>query len=383
MKPRFKFHKWQLLLVALPLILLAIVAYQNAQRPQHLTGLGGAVIALAYSPEGDQIVCVTDNNYIQTWKADIKKWRSFQPVQRSSFGAPTSGFLHFSRDGKTLYGALLPEIFGSSGGSFGSFSNISPLQKWDAQSRRKIQGFRGLENSAFDISPDEHWAAATSYTGRLTLDMLDLTRAHKVDSKYALPPGERYFFRHHQTPMSQIPTVLAFAPSAPVLAVWDGSSEVELHSVPDGAMQKTLTFTTAPTTPAAPSRPGAPIYSSTSLPAALAWSPDGQWLAACNGTQLQIWDIEKNQTRSALLPAQIATPGMTGRTPILSWSHDGRQIATGGDNVCLWSVPDLTLQRQFRAQGGVAFSPDGHTLATGGFEGEHAVLLWPLKIWPF
>ena len=234
--------------------------------------------------------------------------------------------------------------------------------------------------------PDEHWAAAISYSGRLTLDMLDLTRTPKVDSKYPLPPDEHYFFRHHQTTMSQIPTTLAFAPSSPTLAVWDGSSEVELHSVPHGEMQKTLTFTTAPSPPTAPGAPGgfgAPVYSSTSLPAALAWSPDGKWLAACNGTQLQIWDIENGQTQSALLPAKVATPGMTGRTPILSWSHDGRQLATGGDAVGLWSAPDLKLQRQFRAQGGVAFSSDGRMLATGGFEAEHAVLLWPLKIWPF
>lgn len=370
MKPWQTKHRWRWSLALLPLLLLAFVARQNAKRPQRLAGLGGAPIALAYSPDGKTLVCASDNQYIQMWKPDIKKWRSFRSESyRDYAGPPSVGYLHFSRDGQALYGTLL-----SDASSFGGRGTNLP--KWTVATRRAEQVFQAISGSAFDISPDEHWAASTSTAPRLTLDILDMTREYKPNSKYPLPPNHRYFFRLAQTALTRQITALAFAPNSSTLAAWDGANEVTLYDVPNGTAQRTLAIAH----PAASPGFKFPLPA----PAALAWSPDGQWLAAYHDTQLQIWNIETGQTHNAIAPLPGNGPTLIGaQMDTLAWSPDGKRVATGGASVALWSVPDLKSERHLRAQGGVAFSPDGRTLATGGNESAHEVLLWPLQSWPF
>jgi WD40 repeat protein/Tfp pilus assembly protein PilF len=96
----------------------------------------------------------------------------------------------------------------------------------------------------------------------------------------------------------------------------------------------------------------------------IAFSPDGKTLAASRGrADVQLWDLETRQLRATL----------AGHSEIiyhLAFSPDGRTLATGSwdSTVRLWHVataqPLVTLKGHRGAIYCVAFSPDGKTLAS-------------------
>ncbi|MBK8020636.1 MAG: hypothetical protein IPK19_04185 [Chloroflexi bacterium] len=68
--------------------------------------------------------------------------------------------------------------------------------------------------------------------------------------------------------------------------------------------------------------------------AALAWSPDGQHLAASNGVR-EVRMVNRDGLLVALLPGQANT---------LAWTPDGSALATGSNDgmVRLWPAAPLT-----------------------------------------
>lgn len=94
----------------------------------------------------------------------------------------------------------------------------------------------------------------------------------------------------------------------------------------------------------------------------LAWSPDGQLLAA-GAIDFRLWRADGTL---------VATLGGGVPAPAMAWSPDGRLLAIGNENSAI-AFYDTTGQPvgRLRANGpvlGLAFSPDGATLAfiTGG-----------------
>jgi hypothetical protein len=107
----------------------------------------------------------------------------------------------------------------------------------------------------------------------------------------------------------------------------------------------------------------------------LAWSPDGEWLAATGHRQVNLW-------RPTAAPGPVRSfRGHTDLVRGVAWSPDGRLVASVGDDgfARVWSSE--TLHESLRLETGpgraIGWSPDGLRLATGGTSGRLA--LWDAR----
>ncbi|HAZ48539.1 MAG TPA: hypothetical protein DDW76_34720 [Cyanobacteria bacterium UBA11369] len=123
-----------------------------------------------------------------------------------------------------------------------------------------------------------------------------------------------------------------------------------------------------------PSDWGNRILNAAAKVVAIALSPDGRILAsAIGGGRIQLWDFN---TGRALRPI----PGQPGVIRGIAFSPDGRQLASGGLNrINIWDVNRATNLREIPLPVGVsvdvvAFSRSGQTVATGMGDGS-------IKIW--
>ena len=176
---------------------------------------------------------------------------------------------------------------------------------------------------------------------------------------------------------------VAFSPTRPILAVSTAGSGDSRGAV-------TLWDLTDPTQP---QRAGELVGDATDMDE-MAFSPDGRTLATTNyGEEIDgsviLWDVaDPTRTR------RIGSPVTLGTRPVAAGAFhpDGRLLAiihsaysSGVDtpaSVILWDVSDPTAPRPVSDPlagevDAVAFSPDGHTLATGGKD--HTLTRWNLQ----
>src|SRR5262249_44362929 len=100
---------------------------------------------------------------------------------------------------------------------------------------------------------------------------------------------------------------------------------------------------------------------------AVAFSPDGRWLAASAHGSVGLWDARAAQIPSR--PAQLLKSHQ-GDVAGLAFSPDGDVMATaGGNTILLWkarngriaTTPFEKLEAKGESVSELAFSPDGHT----------------------
>ena len=120
-----------------------------------------------------------------------------------------------------------------------------------------------------------------------------------------------------------------------------------------------------------------------SEPDALAFSPDGRWLAVgfCNGKAIQVWTADGSRKVFTL-------EGHSAPVHCLTFHRDSRLLASGGvdGTVRLWDmdtgklakilVSPMAPRREPRIYRALTFHPDGKQLAAGDTDG--FVTLWDL-----
>src|SRR5262249_41129791 len=94
-----------------------------------------------------------------------------------------------------------------------------------------------------------------------------------------------------------------------------------------------------------------PLHGSTSDPKwDMAFSPDGQRLAAVSRARVQVWDVVTGQMVLVLQGAP-PRPNDNGFNPRIAWSPDGRRLAASNRDrsVSIWDSADRQTQAAKRA----------------------------------
>src|SRR5262249_41187683 len=115
---------------------------------------------------------------------------------------------------------------------------------------------------------------------------------------------------------------------------------------------------------------------------AVAFSPNGQSVAAAQGLYVTVWDVANANPERRKFHAE------SGRVSHLAFSPDSLWLATAGwdQTVRLWDAQTGQQVALLRGHAGhvlgVAFSPDGRRLAScGGHRGKGEIKIWDAARW--
>lgn len=317
-------------LLPIPILLSAVFVQANSSDVQTLVGHEGTVRP-SFAPDGKTIATGSDDQTIKLW--DVASGKMLRSLPGHGSGVWR---VAFAPDGKALAGIAYQKLF-----------------LWDPMTGQQVRVIDAHSDTIRSVcfSPDCKMIATGGNDE--TVRLWDAATWKSIWSQK--------IERHGKLP--EIVWSVAFSPDGKSLAVGSGNGiggdgRVRVLDPSNGEVRHTFDGSE-----------GEQVW-------AVAFSPDGKLLAS--GTTLggrvtlrnsETWQVVREWTEGGMLRS-------------LAWSPDGKMVATAIDkDVVLWDSATGKRLRTLSGHGnfimGIAFSPDGKQLVSGGID--RTARVWVLE----
>ncbi len=285
------------------------------------TQIIGAVLSVAFSPDGKLLAAGETNGNIRLWQI-------------------SDGQLFLTLEGHT--DQISSIAFSPDGHILASGNDDKSIKLWEIPSGRLI---RTLEDTigicSVNFSPDGQTLAAGNYDHTVKLWNVQTGQPLRI-------------LRGHTNWVRAV----AWSPDGALLASSGDDQTIQLWDVGKGQRLKTL-------------------QAHTDWVWSVTWSPDGKTLASGSMDHtIRLWDVKRGQAMRTL-------QGHSDGVCSVTWSPDGQRLASGSADHCvrLWNADTgelmKTLQGHSSGVWSVKFSPDGSLLASGS--PDQMVKLWDIQ----
>jgi WD40 repeat protein len=304
---------------------------QTGQCLHTLSGHTRWVWSVAFSPDGKWLVSGGDDPKVRIW--DVQTGQCLNTLSGHTAGLRS---LTFSPDGQRL----------ASGGA------DRTIRIWEVSTGRCLTTLSGHTSWIWSVafSPDGQRLASGGEDNTVKLWSLTQGKCLKTLSGYCLSVWS-----------------VAFAPQRDLQQVDDHFMDYRLASASNDGMVRLWNFS---------SGEYLNLAGHTDIVSAIAYSPEGRFLASSGGTTdrtVRIWDASNGQCLNIL-------QGHTSEVWSVAYSPDGQTLVSSSadQTVKLWDVPTgrclNTLTGHIGWVWSVAFSLDGSLLASGSFD--RTVRIW-------
>ncbi|NEP35367.1 PQQ-binding-like beta-propeller repeat protein, partial [Moorena sp. SIO3B2] len=296
-----------------------LTALDKVRERNLLQGHTDIVSAIAFSPDGKQIISVSGDGTVRLWDTE-----SGQLIHTFEGNTEWVTAIAFSPDGKQI-------LSGSGDGT---------VRLWDTETGQPLHTLEGHTSSVTEIafSPDGKQIISGSEDN--TVRLWDTETGQLIHT-----------FEGH----TDLVTDIAFSPDGKQIISGSNDNTVRLWDTESGQTLHTLEGHTSN------------VYD-------IAFSPDGkQILSGSHDTKVRLWDTESGQTLHTL-------QGHIDGVSAIAFSPDGQEIlsVSGDGTVRLWNTESgqtlHTLEGHIDGVTDIAFSPDGKQIIS--VSGDGTVRLW-------